>query len=79
MRHGAGRANIAASVQTSVALAKMPIQQSGPVTPVHATDAPQAVELIRQTTNDLIRKCKEMVDEEERRAATAAADAGQVG
>ncbi|GIL60700.1 hypothetical protein Vafri_15234, partial [Volvox africanus] len=37
----------------------------------------QAVELIRQTTNDLIRKCKEMVDEEELRAAAAAAESGQ--
>ncbi len=39
---------------------------------------PQAVELIRQTTNDLIRKCREMVDEEEYRAASAAAESGQV-
>ncbi|GFR43972.1 hypothetical protein Agub_g5116 [Astrephomene gubernaculifera] len=37
----------------------------------------EAVELIRRTTNDLIRKCKEMVDEEERRAASAAAESGQ--
>ncbi|KXZ43836.1 hypothetical protein GPECTOR_79g115 [Gonium pectorale] len=37
----------------------------------------EAVELIRQTTNDLIRKCKEMVDEEEIRAASAAAESGQ--
>lgn len=35
-----------------------------------------AVELIRQTTNDLIRKCKEMVDEEEMAAAAAASAAG---
>lgn len=35
-----------------------------------------AVELIRQTTNDLIRKCKEMVDEEEMNAAAAASAAG---
>jgi hypothetical protein len=38
----------------------------------------QAVELIRKTTSDLIRKCKEMVDEEEMRAASAAAESGQV-
>ncbi|KAG2485381.1 hypothetical protein HYH03_015869 [Edaphochlamys debaryana] len=37
----------------------------------------EAVELIRQTTNDLIRKCKEMVDEEEVRAASAAVESGQ--
>ncbi|KAG2431593.1 hypothetical protein HYH02_013286 [Chlamydomonas schloesseri] len=36
----------------------------------------EAVELIRKTTNDLIKKCKEMVDEEEMRAASAAAAAG---
>uniref|UniRef100_A0A7R9V835 Cytochrome P450 n=1 Tax=Chlamydomonas euryale TaxID=1486919 RepID=A0A7R9V835_9CHLO len=35
-----------------------------------------AVELIRQTTTDLIRKCKEMVDEEEMAAATATAAQG---
>lgn len=35
-----------------------------------------AVELIRQTTNDLIKKCKEMVDEEEMAAAAAASAAG---
>lgn len=36
-----------------------------------------AVELIRATTTDLIRKCKAMVDEEEMNAAAAAAAAGQ--
>lgn len=36
-----------------------------------------AVQLIRDTTTDLIRKCKEMVDEEEMRAASAAAESGQ--
>ncbi|KAG2445383.1 hypothetical protein HXX76_000005 [Chlamydomonas incerta] len=36
----------------------------------------EAVELIRKTTNDLIKQCKEMVDEEEMRAASAAAAAG---
>ncbi|GAX74682.1 hypothetical protein CEUSTIGMA_g2130.t1 [Chlamydomonas eustigma] len=36
-----------------------------------------AVDLIRQTTSDLIRKCKEMVDEEEMAAAEAASAAGQ--
>jgi hypothetical protein len=35
-----------------------------------------AVELIRQTTNDLIKQCKEMVDEEEMNAAAAASAAG---
>jgi hypothetical protein len=35
-----------------------------------------AVDLIRQTTNDLIKKCKEMVDEEEMAAAAAASAAG---
>lgn len=35
-----------------------------------------AVELIRTTTNDLIKKCKEMVDEEEMAAAAAASAAG---
>lgn len=35
-----------------------------------------AVELIRETTNMLIKQCKAMVDEEEMRAASAAADAG---
>jgi hypothetical protein len=32
-----------------------------------------AVDLIRQTTNDLIKKCKEMVDDEEMAAAASAA------
>ena len=36
-----------------------------------------AVELIRDTTTQLIRKCKEMVDDEEMAAAAAAADAGE--
>ncbi len=36
--------------------------------------ASAAVELIRQTTTDLIRKCKEMVDEEEMAAASQAED-----
>ena len=36
-----------------------------------------AVELIRKTTNDLIRQCKAMVDEEEMRAASAANAAGE--
>jgi len=35
-----------------------------------------AVELIRTTTNDLIKKCKEMVDDEEMAAAAAASAAG---
>lgn len=39
--------------------------------------APQAVEVIRATTTQLIRKCKEMVDEEEMKAASAAAESGQ--
>ena len=34
------------------------------------------MELIRQTTNDLIKQCKEMVDEEEMNAAAAASAAG---
>nr|APW83735.1 cytochrome P450 carotenoid hydroxylase 97C [Dunaliella salina]APW83739.1 cytochrome P450 carotenoid hydroxylase 97C [Dunaliella salina] len=38
--------------------------------------AQEAVALIRQTTNDLIRKCKEMVDEEEMAAASAATAEG---
>jgi hypothetical protein len=36
-----------------------------------------AVELIRATTNDLIRQCKEMVDEEEMAAASAATAEGR--
>jgi len=36
--------------------------------------AAAAVELIRTTTNDLIRQCKEMVDEEEMAAASAAGE-----
>ncbi len=36
-----------------------------------------AVELIRQTTSDLIRKCKEMVDEEEMEALAAASAEGR--
>lgn len=36
-----------------------------------------AVELIRDTTNALIKQCKEMVDEEEMAAAAAASEAGQ--
>jgi carotene epsilon-monooxygenase len=35
-----------------------------------------AVDLIRRTTTDLIRKCKEMVDEEEMAAAAAANASG---
>jgi carotene epsilon-monooxygenase len=35
-----------------------------------------AVELIRDTTNKLIKQCKEMVDEEEMAAASAAAEEG---
>jgi carotene epsilon-monooxygenase len=36
-----------------------------------------AVELIRDTTNRLIKQCKEMVDEEEMAAASAAAEEGE--
>lgn len=39
--------------------------------------AAEAVELIRRTTNDLIKKCKEMVDEEEMAAASAASAEGK--
>jgi hypothetical protein len=35
------------------------------------------VELIRDTTNRLIKQCKEMVDEEEMAAASAAAEEGE--
>lgn len=45
--------------------------------PPQPPQPPQAVELIRKTTNDLIKQCKEMVDEEEMRAASAAAAAGE--
>lgn len=34
------------------------------------------MELIRKTTNDLIKKCKEMVDDEEMAAAAATSAAG---
>jgi carotene epsilon-monooxygenase len=39
--------------------------------------AVEAVELIRTTTNDLIKKCKEMVDDEEMAAMAAASAAGE--
>lgn len=38
--------------------------------------AMEAVEIIRRTTSDLIKKCKEMVDEEEMAAAAAASASG---
>lgn len=47
-----------------------------PLTP-RQRKALAAVDLIRDTTSELIKQCKEMVDEEEMRAADAAAESGQ--